>query len=521
MSEDHSRALTQVRPIRAAQYVRMSTDHQQYSIANQADVIEAYARGRNMAIVRVYSDAGLSGLGINWRDGLKALIADVERGQADFDCVLVYDVSRWGRFQDVDESAYYEFICKRAGITVHYCADEFENDGSLSSVILKNVKRVGAADFSRQLSKKVFLGQSRIVQLGYWRGGMPGYGLRRQLLDQTGAVRTTLEYGQRKYLQTDRVKIIHGPQNEVETVQQIFKSFVFEGKRLGEIAAELNASQVRTSTGLRWEGEAIRKILANEIYTGNVIYNRTSFKLHQKRVTNPDTMWVRNNGHFAPVVSREIFAKAQEIARARCKKVSDEEAIARLAALGREKGHLSAAIIASADGVFSAETYRRRFGSLVAAFELAGYQPEIHRRRMATAEHYRKRLSELAEDIVRRINCLGGHAVLDPKCRGIRVQQDCRIALGSARAQRSTAGMVGWRVHANRNEKADLTLIARMDSSNTNFKAFYLLPTGHLSLPRIGSQRLSDSTFARAGRYESLEAICRVCAGGFDRVAPA
>jgi DNA invertase Pin-like site-specific DNA recombinase len=153
--------------LRAAQYVRMSTDHQKYSTANQEEVIAGYAQSRNLTIVRTYADEGLSGLGIGWRDGLKALIADVESGRCDFSCILVYDVSRWGRFQDVDESAYYEFICKRAGITVHYCADEFENDGSLPSVILKNVKRVAAADFSRQLSKKVFLGQSRMNADGF------------------------------------------------------------------------------------------------------------------------------------------------------------------------------------------------------------------------------------------------------------------------------------------------------------------------------------------------------------------
>src|SRR5690348_3900725 len=98
MSQDHS--------IRAAQYVRMSTDHQKYSTANQAEVIEAYARGRNLDIVRTYADEGLSGLGIGGRDGLKTLLADVESGRCDFNCILVYDVSRWGRFQDVDESAY-------------------------------------------------------------------------------------------------------------------------------------------------------------------------------------------------------------------------------------------------------------------------------------------------------------------------------------------------------------------------------------------------------------------------------
>ena len=35
--------------------------------------------------------------------GLKQLIADVESGTADFDVILVYDVSRWGRFLDIDE----------------------------------------------------------------------------------------------------------------------------------------------------------------------------------------------------------------------------------------------------------------------------------------------------------------------------------------------------------------------------------------------------------------------------------
>lgn len=46
-------------------------------------------------------------------------MADVENKQVDSTSLLVYDVSRWGRFQDVDESAYYEYVLKRAGIRVH------------------------------------------------------------------------------------------------------------------------------------------------------------------------------------------------------------------------------------------------------------------------------------------------------------------------------------------------------------------------------------------------------------------
>ena len=146
--------------IRAAQYVRMSTDHQQYSIENQAAVIAAYAQLHKLSIVRTYRDEGESGLTIKNRMGLTELIEDVRSGRADFDHVLVLDVSRWGRFQDIDESAHYEFICKQAGIKVAYCAEQFENDGSLISHIVKNIKRVMAAEFSRELSAKVHAAQS-------------------------------------------------------------------------------------------------------------------------------------------------------------------------------------------------------------------------------------------------------------------------------------------------------------------------------------------------------------------------
>ena len=103
---------------RAAQYVRMSTDHQRYSTENQAEIIEAYAARRNFEIVRTYADEGRSGLSIAGRDSLKRLIDDVQQGRADSEAILVYDISRWGRFQDADESAYYEFICRERGINI-------------------------------------------------------------------------------------------------------------------------------------------------------------------------------------------------------------------------------------------------------------------------------------------------------------------------------------------------------------------------------------------------------------------
>ena len=126
--------------VRAAQYVRMSTDHQKYSTENQADIIAAYAEKRGFEIVRTYEDAGRSGLRLDGREALQRLLADVRAGQADFNAILVYDISRWGRFQDADESAYYEHICRLAGVSVHYCAPHLKQDKRPDSPTTKGGK---------------------------------------------------------------------------------------------------------------------------------------------------------------------------------------------------------------------------------------------------------------------------------------------------------------------------------------------------------------------------------------------
>jgi DNA invertase Pin-like site-specific DNA recombinase len=64
---------------RAAQYVRMSTDLQQYSIQNQTDAMTSYAEKRGIEIVRSYADEGRSGLNIEGRDALRRLIYDVAK----------------------------------------------------------------------------------------------------------------------------------------------------------------------------------------------------------------------------------------------------------------------------------------------------------------------------------------------------------------------------------------------------------------------------------------------------------
>src|SRR5690606_40532938 len=131
-------------------------------------------------------DSGRSGLRLDGRVALQNLMAEVTTGQADFKSILVYDVSRWGRFQDADEGAYHEHVCSRAGIPVHYCGEQFENDGSIGSNLLKTDKREMAGEYSRELSVKVFACQCRLVELGFRQCGPAACGLRGVLMDEQG-----------------------------------------------------------------------------------------------------------------------------------------------------------------------------------------------------------------------------------------------------------------------------------------------------------------------------------------------
>src|SRR5712671_4547897 len=135
------------------------------------------------------------------------------------------------------------------GVEIRYCAEQFENDGSVASTIVKTVKRAMAGEYSRELSAIVFAGQCRLIELGFRQGGHAGYGLRRRLVDQNGNPKTILAFGEQKSLQTDRVVLEPGPVEDVETVRRMFRMFVYEEKHQREIAAILNKEQIRTDLG--------------------------------------------------------------------------------------------------------------------------------------------------------------------------------------------------------------------------------------------------------------------------------
>lgn len=219
---------------------------------NQIAAIRRYAAKHHFEIVRTYADEGKSGLSLVGRDALQALLRDVEAETADYEAILVYDVSLWGRFQEPDEAAEIELRCKRHGIRVHYCAEQFSNDGSIGSSIIKTIKRAMAGEYSRELSVKVFAGQANLIRLGFRQGGAPAYGLGRRLVNQAGNAKALLTRGEHKSIATDRVILVPGPSDEIRVVRRMYELFVGEGRTEAEIAEALNKQGLCTDLGRPW-----------------------------------------------------------------------------------------------------------------------------------------------------------------------------------------------------------------------------------------------------------------------------
>lgn len=393
--------------VRAAQYVRMSTDRQQYSIQNQAAVIAAYAHAHDFTLVRTYKDEGESGLLIKNRTGLLQLLEDVESQQADFGHLLVYDVSRWGRFQDPDESAHYEFVCRRAGIKVAYCAEQFENDGSMLASIVKNIKRVMAAEYSRELSAKVYAGQCRFARLGYKPCGQAGYALVRELVDEKMQTRRTMKKGERKYILTDHIRIGPGPPNEVAVVRWMFQRFL-EIRSETVISWELNQKGVVSSTGAPWTRAAVGTVLRNESYIGNLIFNRKSKKLRQSAVMNPPEQWIRTEGCIEPIIDREVFFKVRKIIEERRVDISEEEMLVRLRKALLNEGRLTPAIIDRTPGLPCSATCQTHFGNFRNLYRLLGYTPKRNYDYLNSRPLWSKLRTKLVEQAANAISAAGG-----------------------------------------------------------------------------------------------------------------
>jgi len=333
-----------------------------------------------------------------------------------------------------------------------------------------------AGEYSRELSSKVFQGACRLIQLGYKQGGTAGFGLRRMLIDQSGERKAMLKIGEQKSIQTDRVVLVRGPDEEVKIVRWIYQTFIDDGKNESEIAKLLNAQGVITDFGRAWNRATVHQVLTNEKYIGNNVYHRTSFKLKRKHIENPPDKWVRANGVFEGIIEPELFFKAREIILARSQKLTDEEMLAKLRGLLSQHGHISGILIDETESLPSSAAFSHRFGSLISAYQLIGYDPKIDYSFIEINRKLRKRHPEIVASVVQNIEALGAKASWDENADLLWVNNELRVSIVLCRHTATLAGSSRWLIRLDAGLKPDITIAVRMDATNEGIRDYYVLP---------------------------------------------
>jgi recombinase len=351
----------------------------------------------------------------------------------------------------------------------------------MPSTIMKSLKRVMAAEFSRELSEKTTSAMSRMVRDGLWPGAMPGYGLRRLLASDDRTPKCQMRFGERKNLRTDRTLIVPGPPEELAIVREIFRLYTQEKKSFLHISGRLNAlniPRVCNDSYVRWTYQAVRQIILNDKYTGSLIWGRCTQKLRSQYRPVPKENWIVVANAFTPVVDRDTFEVALSIWSRKTRRLSNEQVLERLRLLLKKKERLNARIINESSLTPSTSAYEGRFVSLDKVYKLIGYKrTDTHMLRQRSRTHmlnmYRSlylRLRRLFPDFK------ATHQSLRARPKKLRFSTGVTIVVAVCPAEKTLTGQRRWRFESRYAETSGIpTLLCLCDGSNEKIARFVLV----------------------------------------------
>ncbi len=474
--------VTPIQGSRAVAYVRMSSDRQELSIGMQLDAVRSYADAHNLVLVNTYEDAAKSGLRIANREGMKTLILDVMAVPRPFDVVLVYDVSRWGRFQDIDAAAYYEYTCRMHGARVVYVKETFGAELDPMTALLKTMKRAMAAEYARELGVKCRDGQDRAIQLGFQMGPLPPIGFSREAVDRTGK-RRFLGRHQLKGSQTERIAWVHGPQWEVDLVRRVFQAYADVGGSIKGLARMLQREETLTAEGRHFTETSIGSMLRNEAYIGNFVWG--------KSVPGGRRPESRADGVIEPIVSKALWGEVQaKLHRRRYRRRTRAQLIQALREQLAVNPTLSQVDL-EAVGIAAKKTYATEFGSLQAALAIAGRDLTLVR------THHQMRIKagravgdQIQHDVLELLRSNEEECWPHPRSRVLLLSGGRRVRLQLSWPHWSPDGK-RWHVLKKTHPRAELVLFAQMDDgpcarsfSLMNMEDFRRLPPWMPEMPQ-------------------------------------
>ena len=274
---------------RVAAYCRVSTDHedQANSFESQQRYFRQYIeRNPDWELYEIFADEGISGTNTKKRSEFKRMIACAKEG--DFDLIITKEISRFAR--NTLDSIYYTRDLKKHGVGVIFMNDNIntlDGDAELRLAIMSSI----AQEESRKTSERVKWGQKRQMEQGVVFGrSMLGYDVKdgKMTVNEDGA----------------------------KIVRLIFHKFANENKGTHVIARELREAGVTPMRVKEWSNTVILRVIRNEKYCGDLVQKKTftpDFLSHEKKYNRGEEEFVIIKNHHEPIVSRELFEKANRI----------------------------------------------------------------------------------------------------------------------------------------------------------------------------------------------------------------
>ncbi len=344
---------------RAVAYLRVSSDKQGASIAQQKAAIELYAAQHGFVIVKWYIDDAVSGASVDGRQAFKQMQLDAKAPGRDWQFVLVYDVSRFSR-GNLDEAGHLRHEFFTLGVEIVY-TNEALTGGDADELVV-NVKQWMAQRYVVDLSKTTLRGQLSVSASGAWCGGAPGYGYDllysdssgrpyqrvrwlengdKEIYDPAGKLTRVLPRGERLTTsKQDRATLVPSTPERVSTIQRIFRECV-NGMGYRAIADNLNRDGIPSPRDGSWSANkrglwtmmTIRAILRNPCYRGDLAWARTTsakfhkvkagvaeprsrFEAGKPRENDPGNWVVVPNAHEA-LVPPTVFDHVQALMKSR------------------------------------------------------------------------------------------------------------------------------------------------------------------------------------------------------------
>ena len=274
---------------RVAAYCRVSTDHedQANSFESQQRYFRQYIeRNPDWELYEIFADEGISGTNTKKRSEFKRMIACAKEG--DFDLIITKEISRFAR--NTLDSIYYTRDLKKHGVGVIFMNDNIntlDGDAELRLAIMSSI----AQEESRKTSERVKWGQKRRMEQGVVFGrSMLGYDVKdgKMTVNEDGA----------------------------KIVRLIFHKFANENKGTHVIARELREAGITPMRVKEWSNTVILRVIRNEKYCGDLVQKKTftpDFLSHEKKYNRGEEEFVIIKDHHEPIVSRELFEKANRI----------------------------------------------------------------------------------------------------------------------------------------------------------------------------------------------------------------